>query len=161
MIILRRGPLLVTLMLAVALAAAAVGCGGGDGNGSSQATTVEAGSLTKPQFIAKAEEVCAHERKKMGVELIALGTKTERETVEEGQESVLIPGLEAHVEQIRELGAPKGEEAEVEKLLSAMQRAIEEASKHKAKSFEELTEPLRRHFDPLASAYGMSGCQFR
>lgn len=148
-------PLLAATLLFVLLAAVVAGCGGGD----SQPTTVETSSLTKSQFIKKAEAICVNVRKEMGEELQALGTKTERETLEAGEQSILIPGVETHREKISELGAPRGDEAKVEALLEAMQEAADDAAENPAKSFKQFSESFTR-FDRMAADFGMEGCQF-
>jgi hypothetical protein len=149
--------LLVTMLLGTALAVMAVGCG--DDEGDTPSTTVEAGTLSKGQYIKKAEKICARERNRMGKDLLALEAKDEQASLVAAQDSILIPGMEAEVELLAELGAPKGDEAQIEAMLGAMVEAIEETSARQAKTFDELTEPFGR-FDKLVTAYGMEGCIF-
>lgn len=143
------------LICAVALLS---GCGGA-GADDTPAIVVSLGDLSKDQFIAKADAACVKERTRIGKELLSLGTKRPRETLEVGRETVLIPGLLAHAEAMQKLGAPRGDVDEVQALVDAMVEAIDEVRDREVISFKEVVEPFDR-YNRLAEAYGLKSCQF-
>lgn len=123
----------LTMLLASALLAAAiVGCGGSssDGGGSSGSDqTVTTSSLTKAQYIKKASAICTESQQSRQQQYLLYA---EQHSGEEEEEllahmipAVVIPGLEKRDAELRELGAPAGEEAQVEEVLDALYRIIE------------------------------------
>jgi hypothetical protein len=161
--------LLAVLLFSTSVAVAA-GCGSDGGSTtanvpSSEPVSVETSSLTKTEFVKQAEAVCRRERAKMGKELQALtnslgGTPSQKVTVNKAMDPILIPGVEAHVQQIRALGAPSGDEQQVEQLLAAMQEGVKTAEDESSlKDFIQFTR-FFHHFDQLAEKYGVGGCSF-
>lgn len=119
---------------ALLLALAAAGCG----SSSSDEVTVQTGSLSKAEFIEKADAICEAAR----TEFLAKYTKfleAHKSVVnggdKEGQEallgeileSILAPNIEGQVTQISKLGAPKDFAPEVEKFLNALEERMSKA----------------------------------
>lgn len=124
----------IAALIALLLAFAAAGCGG-SGN---DEVTVKTGSLSKAEFIAKADAICEAAR----TEFLAKYTKfleANKSVVnsedQKGKEallgeilgSILAPNIEGQVTRISELGAPKDFAPEVEHFLNALKGRMDKA----------------------------------
>lgn len=136
------------------------GCGGG---GSDQ-TSVTTGSLSKAQFIARADAICRAARSQFNREYLAFGKEHPIPTSKAGQrkrlgeliETVLAPNYEPRFEEIGALGAPSGDEEKVSEFLTAFKRRLDEI---REKPTELGTNPYPfEGVAKLAKAYGLSGC---
>jgi hypothetical protein len=120
----------------IALAAVVAGCGDSDdsASGSNQTKTVSVttSSLSKAEFIKRANAACGRAEATLvpKLERFALEHQSERTSPRVKQakaaKAVLIPVAEAQIDAIRKLGAPKGDEAQIETILTAQQRGIDE-----------------------------------
>jgi hypothetical protein len=145
----KRIPLwLLGSVTAVALIAA--GCGGGDDDSDTTAT-----SLTKAEWIAKADTIC-----QQGSQEIEQAAKqqfgNQRPTAAEVQQFSLgtaIPSTQTQVDKIRALGAPSGDEDEVNKILDTVQADIDEA-----KSSGKVEDSAFADGNALAKQYGLKVC---
>jgi hypothetical protein len=155
---------LIVFVLATALVS---GCGD-DSSGSSTPEApaeVTTGSLSKASFIKQADAICQKETEAMQRELTTyLASRTKNKSVQsplveyadEVIEKIVGPAYDAQIEQIAALGAPEGDEAEVEAILTALGQTIERATDESAAfvqsgaSFGEATK--------LAEAYGLEFC---
>jgi hypothetical protein len=146
----------------------AIGCGGGgDGDGSeagadtSDGVTVETGSLTKAQFVKKADKICidtkGHFERQAATlgKSIAPGEITPR-VIASLVKSTLIPDYEELIAQIGSIGAPSGDEEQIATFLNAVQETIDYAGENPEKAFESLN--LFAKASKLAKEYGLSGC---
>jgi len=156
---------LLFFVLATALVA---GCGDDSSSGSSTSETpadVPTGSLSKASFIEQADAICQKETEAMQRELTAYLTpraknKSAQSPLVEYADEVMVkivgPAYDAQIEQIAALGAPEGDEAEVEAILTALGQTIERATDESVAfvqggaSFGEATK--------LAEAYGLEFC---
>jgi hypothetical protein len=151
----------LSLLGAMAIAAVAMlgGCGGDDDDstsgGSEQtsaAVSVETNSLTKAQYGTKAQKVCAEEIAKIsGVvkKAIVKGTPIETESI--------LPAFEQMLDRLTALGAPKGQEAEVEAFLTALQEDLDQAKTRESAKATELGEDFKKSGD-LARGLGLESC---
>jgi hypothetical protein len=177
-----RGSLLSSLgalAIAAAVALGVAGCGGGSSNSTSAestgSTTTAAGggkqtkthspSLSKEEFVEKADAICTRGKTK-GLEAMGVYAKehqgtagqSKAEVIGEAVQKVFLPSVQSQVDQIRALGAPAGEEQEVEAILAALEEAVEEASQGApssarfAKSFASA--------GALAREYGLTACVY-
>lgn len=154
------------LGVAIAVAAIAAGCGSSGSGGSTESAgsgeiTVETGSLSKADFIKKANAICEANQQEFQQKL-ALATKNNAsqsdpsamatEMVDEG----LVPIYEGQIEQISALGAPKGDEDLVAAYLEAIQEGLESAHANPIKTVQRLT-PFGKAI-VRAKAYGLRVC---
>src|SRR5262245_18233140 len=124
-----RGFCVLITTLATLLAASGCGSSGSD------EVTVRTGSITKAEFIAKADAVCKAARDEFRAQYTsflkahqsAIGNKQKEEALfGEYLESILSPNIEGQIEQISKIGAPKdyrSEERRVGKECTARERA--------------------------------------
>jgi hypothetical protein len=147
--------LLAALAVLVALAAVVAGCGGGD-----DSETTE--TLTKTEFIEQGDAICekANEQSENEAEEFAEENdftleKASKEQIEEAVAEVLVPNLNGQVEDLRALGAPEGDEDQVEEILVSLEGAADEIEEDPGLVYEEetLEEPSK-----LAEDYGFEVC---
>jgi hypothetical protein len=140
------------------------GCGGDD----SGSVSVEAGDLSKKDFVSKADGICVKNRARFTREYKVFAARSlskartdkdfsksdETATQQELVDTILVPNFSAAVDEISELGAPQGDEKEVEEFLEALQTRLDELS-------EEPSEISNEMFDKpakIARDYGLTGC---
>lgn len=147
--------------MAVALFSA--GCGGSDSSASGGEVTVTTGSLSKAEFVKRADAICKEAREKFTREYTAFAKKVQRtsKTAQEAAsgeliEDILIPNFQKDVDEISALGAPKGDEEKVAAFLNALQQQLEEIHE-RPKILETTVTPLAKA-EKLAKTYGLTGC---
>jgi len=121
-------------LLAILLAA---GCGS---SGDSAEVTVETGTLSKADFIERADDICTSARTQFQTEYAAflkahksqvLSTANQEELVEKLVDEIFLPNYEKQVEEISALGAPEGNfEQEVAVFIEEFQRRLGEVHDH-------------------------------
>ena len=160
---------------------AIAGCGGGSSGAKSESTdesvatepvTVHTGSLTKAQFINRADSICEKGRGQFEGELEAFlrqhGKDVSLESVaslgapEAGAlvNEAFIPIHEKEIAEISSFGAPNGDRAEVTAILDAIQEGLGEAraqplqfTQTSITQFSGFAKAIK-----LASSYGLSEC---
>lgn len=148
--------------LLTAAAAAAVlvmlvaGCGGDD------ETTEETVTLTKTEFIKQGDAICkkGNDQSEKEAEEFAEENgftleKASDEQLEEAVAEVLVPNLNQQAEEIDALGAPEGDEEQVEEIIVSLEGAADEIEDDPKIVFdgEVLKEPSE-----LAEDYGFKVC---
>jgi hypothetical protein len=139
------------LLLATVAAGILTGCGG------SSESSAEA-SLTKNQYVEKAEGICLHasqEQFHLAGEYASTHPGVEEEEL---IQPALIPPLEKELRQLKSLPAPSGEEAEVEAFTAAFETALEAGKKDPPSFLERSHNPFEKA-NALAASYGMKGCE--
>jgi hypothetical protein len=129
-----------------AVAALWAGCGGGsDETGSTADSTA---TLTKAQFVKKADAVCAERKKEWNTELApqrkelqAADGSINEAKVEELIEGSLVPLMKTELQKLEALGAPAGDEKTVNAMMENRSKAIAdiEADSAAISSSESLT----------------------
>lgn len=147
------------MLLVLAFAAVAAGCGGDEGD-----ETITTSSLGKKEFVKQVNAICAKREKEVLDGWEPYFKAHEDDDVPKGvlwanaQKAVMLPPVEAEIEEIRELGAPRGDEDQIEALLVSMQKAVdgtEEIEKVRSVFF---TDPGFSRATVLASEYGIGEC---
>ncbi len=160
---------LTGLMFVALLLAGGCGddAGGDDTEGAADATpTITTSSLTKAEFLARGNAICADGRRQF---LPRMSAYIERrypdeevtpEIFADAIHVVFLPMLETQIEEIRELGAPRGDEQTIETFLDTLQAKIDviETWQRVPSRF-----PVDREFRPageLAREYGLLTCGY-
>lgn len=126
----RKGLIGGTALVAVlAFAVSVAGCGS---SSSSTTTTETTAAITKAEFIAKGNAICVIGDKAQEAEINAyakkLGLKENQEPTKaqkaELVEAVLAPNIQTQIDGVKALGAPSGEEQQVNSALEASQQAL-------------------------------------
>lgn len=149
-------PLLTVVAVLVALAAIVAGCGGGDDSDTS-------GSLTKPEFIKKADAICEEGNKSINTEVDEFakekGTTPEKMTKEQQEEfveQVVAADIRSQAEEIGDLGAPSGDEKQIEAMVKAVEDGADEIEEEPKVLFGK-ANPLAEG-TKLAKEYGLKVC---
>ena len=161
----KRGPI-VLLAGVLAVALILVGCGGGDSDSTTSGSDSSTASLSKAEFIKKADAVCAAGGKRTQSEYAAyveekkLSSKKEPTPAQyaEVSDEIQVPAFKRQAEELRALGAPTGEEAKVTAILDALDAGIEKVEDANPKKALESTSSLFAEADKLAIAYGLKVC---
>ncbi|HET8863447.1 MAG TPA: hypothetical protein VFM94_09380 [Solirubrobacterales bacterium] len=159
--------------IAVALVALA-GCGG-DGEGGSSgeedqgftvraSTTMTTGKLPKAKFVRQVNKICRESWVTIRENFIDYsgwgdqGTD-ERKRIEPVIRLSLMAGIDFHIfDNIHFLGAPKGEERDIEEIIGPLQEAVERGQRlGPLHSFAEVEE-LFSDYNRQASRYGLEDC---
>lgn len=142
--------------VAVALALALAGCGGDDDDSTeSPPATDAAAPLSKAEFTEQANEICRVGGEQIDARAEALGPDPSQAEIEEFATEVVAPNVQDQIDQIEALGAPEGDEDEVQEIVDAVQESLDEV--------EEDPSVLRTG-DPFAEAnrlaadYGLTVC---
>ena len=155
---------LIALLAGVmALAAVAAGCGSDD---STETDTASADvTITKAQLIAQGDAICKQGDGEIEDGFERYGEKNnipKNQEPSEAQgieivETVIVPSIKTQGELIRGLGAPEGDEEEIDALLDSLDEAIEEAEENPETLFDEESDPFG---DPNQKAedYGFKVC---
>lgn len=151
--------LLTAAVAAVVLAALIAGCGGGD------ETTDETVTLTKTEFIKQGDAICqaGNEEIEEGFEEFAEendlpeNKEPSKEQGVELVETVILPSIQQQGEEIRELGAPDGDEEQVDELLTSLEEAVAEGEDDPEILFEGKTDPFGK-VNQLTKDYGFKVC---
>ena len=141
------------LGLAAVTALVVAGCGGG-GDDDSTSTS----SLAKPAWIAKADAICQQGNQE--IEQAAnehfgkqQGQEPTDAQVQQFTDETVIPSVQKQIDQIRDLGAPSGDEDQVNEILDTVQADID-----KAKSATTLPDDPFADGNALATQYGLKVC---
>jgi phosphoenolpyruvate synthase/pyruvate phosphate dikinase len=151
--------LLAALAALVALAALAAGCGGGDD------TTDESVTLTKTEFIKQGDAICKEGNKEIGEGFeeyaeekdLPENQEPSKEQGVEITETLILPNVQQQAEEIRELGAPEGEEEQVDELITALEDAVAEGEEDPESLFKGKTDPFGK-VNKLAKDFGFKVC---
>jgi len=141
----------------VAVALSACGSGGGE-------EAIPQGTLTKQQFLKKAEAVCDRSLRELNKADLAAWKKyepdhtTTDEAVLNKVSLALVPGKEREVHRLRALGLPKGGERSVYEMLNAWEEGLEEAREDPSLIREAGPGTGLYKSYKMASKYGLEGC---
>ncbi|MGA8746320.1 MAG: hypothetical protein WB507_10705 [Solirubrobacterales bacterium] len=116
------------------------------GCGSSSGTTTTTAAISKAEFVAKGNGICAVGNRKQEVEVMAFAKKhgiSEKQEPTKAQQSelvdaVFVPSVQSQIDSVKALGAPSGEEQQVTAALESAQEALNEV---KAKPELAFTKP--------------------
>jgi hypothetical protein len=156
---------IAALVGVVVLALIAAGCGSsGDGN-SSSSSDESASTLTKAEFIKQSDGICEQGNKEVESEAEAFakenGIDTSKPTTAEQEEvvsQVVAPAIQRQAEEIDAVGAPSGDEDEVEAIVEAVEAGAGEAEEDPSTIVEGKTSGPFTEANKLATEYGLKIC---
>jgi hypothetical protein len=139
------------LGLAAVMALLVAGCGGGGDDSTSTS------SLAKPAWIAKADAICQQGNQEIeqaaNEQFGKQGQQPSDEQVQQFTSDTVVPSVQRQIDQIRDLGAPSGDEDQVNKILDTVQTDID-----KTKSATTLPDDPFADGNALATQYGLKVC---
>jgi maltose-binding protein MalE len=158
----------------VAIAIVAAGCGGSSSDSSSTSdaggstastgdTTATTSALSKAELIKQGDAICTKGNESIETEANEFAKEnnvnTKKPTKAQKEEvivEVVAPDVRRQGEEIAELGAPSGDEAEVEAIVAAVEGAADELEETPSLLFGE-KNPLTKA-SKLAGSYGFKVC---
>jgi hypothetical protein len=153
-----RGP--IALIIVVVATVLFAGCGGDDSSSS-------ANSISKEEFIAKANAVCKRSNKRMEV-AFAKFLKANRDikkptdpALQQLVGDVMVPSIKREIEELRALGIPDGDEEKVEAMVSALEEGLETAEDNPKVVTSTSSDTIFGIASRIASEYGLETCGSR
>jgi hypothetical protein len=128
-------------------------------------TTVTTANLTKAQFIPRVNKIC----RQAWVIILDNFTQfssgqdpnvSEKKRFAEAVQLSLLAGIDFHIfDEIYDLGAPRGEEREIEEMIGSMQSAVERGQKRLVPiSSVQQVSKLFDDYNKRARQYGLDDC---
>jgi hypothetical protein len=148
-------PLPGPALLAAALAA---GCGGGTSTVSTQTTTRPP---TKADFLISADQICHSFESQIeaaGDDLFTGKQQPKPSQVRRFGLRVAAPTLQDESDAVRSLGAPKGDEQQVDRILAASEQGVEQIRRDPELIAGGDAPPGLKEAGRLAKAYGSTEC---
>ena len=154
--------LLGVLVGALAIALVGIGCGGGDGSGQAVANV----EVSKPTYMKKAEAVCKknYEKVRLGYENFVKENGGPENSFDEPAkeaeyvETVIVPEKKKTVEELKALGAPSGDEQEVDEIVEAYEEGIEVAEENPQAAMS--STGVFAYASNVAKEYGLKSCLY-
>ena len=154
----------IAIAAAVLSVLGVAGCGGGSSSSQASTNAAQKASLTKQEWVDKANGICHASSDKKARQTEAFykahgvsGSPNQRQR-EAMIAAVILPNVQERIEALDALPAPPGEEAEIRAILRSMERGIHEAEAHP----ENLAIPKQpipfAESEHVAGAYGLLFC---
>ena len=142
----------VALAATLTLGLVAGGCGSSNSSTSKSATTA---ALSKPQFLAQGNAICARGNQSLGAADKALGNRPSQAQITRFVASTFAPDIQTQIDGLRTLGAPSSDQAAVSNMLDVAQTDLDKIKSNPAllasgSGFAE--------FAHLAHPYGLTAC---
>ena len=158
--------------LGLVLAALIVGCGGSDDatdSSSPDSTSADSTSstslapLTKVAFIKQADAICDKADDRQAANYKDFKTENGEAEGKADEEAVVtevgLPAIELEVEELREIGAPEGDEDLVAGMIDEVDAAVEATKKKPLSVYKEAENPFKAP-EEKAAKYGLKACGF-
>jgi hypothetical protein len=141
------------------------GCGGDSSTGSG---VIETSTIGRQQFIHEADAICASGSRWVLKQLSnyvedrkAEGSKqSEAELVSEALKQVGLPRVQAAIDDIEALGAPRGDEAQLEAFLTQLQQETDALQNKSQLSMKAVFAEGFTASGNLAREYGLKACAY-
>ena len=120
-------------------------------------------AITRPEFLREADLICHSTEARIEAaadDIVTAPGEPDPAEVERVARSIVIPALETEVRAIRALGAPEGDERQVDAILAATERGIRAIERDPRNLLDGAPRELRRA-GQLARGYGSEQCGFR
>ena len=137
--------------LLLSMTALVAGCGGDDdGDGAD-----EPAAVSKTDFVTQANKICAEGNEVISSAATEIAGEPTDEQITEFADEVLVPNIQGQHDDIEALGAPEGDEDEVQAILDALQEGIDtvEADPSTITSSDPFGDASQ-----LAGDYGLEEC---
>jgi hypothetical protein len=142
------------------------GCGGGSGSSStSPAVTTPvttASGMTQAEYVKRGDAICDKSDKAQNASLKAMAKKDPKaESTAAGRVKLVVtaglPPIKIEAQELAALGAPSGDEAEVQAIVDGLNEAIEKSEQNPASVLNSSANPFTQ-VDKLAQEYGFKIC---
>ena len=145
-----RRPTGVAIAALTSLAVGVAGCGGAS---TPAKTTTTTAAISKAEFVAKANAICASADPNLAVENAKLSaTHPTPATVAAAVKAVYLPSVEGQLASIRALGIPAGDQATIARMLTLVQGDLARVKANPAL----ITTDVFGDFAKVAHGYGLT-----
>jgi hypothetical protein len=120
----------VALAATLALGLLAGGCGSASKSPASKSAATAA--LSKPQFLAQGNAICARGNQSLGAAGKALGNQPGKAQIAAFVRSTFAPDIQTQIDGLRALGAPAGDQATVANMLDVAQTDLDKIKSNPA-----------------------------
>jgi hypothetical protein len=146
----------LALLSILAAGLLAAGCG----SSKTTTTTATTAALTKAEFLKKGNAICKKGNQQIGN--VAQQTFSRKKKPSRAQQikfttQTVIPSVQSQINQIRALGAPSGDQAKVNAIVTGAQSALDKAKKNPALLTSNGPGPFKKT-NQLATSYGLTVC---
>ena len=137
------------------------GCGD---DGDETTTTTSTSALTKQEFVRNANKICKSSNDKIeraSSQFFANAPRNKKpptEEIEQFGRKTVFPTIQAEIDRIRALGAPQGDEDEVNAILEAAQSGLDKLEQDPQQLAKRGAAPAFKQARRLAGAYGLDQC---
>jgi hypothetical protein len=163
----KNRPSILIALACASLALVVAGCGGGDDSSSTTTTSsTSAGTtdttggtpLTKDEFIAQADAICAAGDKTIDAAGQALGQNPSEEQITQAISETVVPTISGEFDAIEELTPPEGDEDTIGELIASGRAAIEEIEANPDRAFAAGQDSPFAEVNQMAQDYGLKDC---
>ena len=144
------------IAVAAIAALAIAGCGGG-----SSSSTTSTSALSKSEFLAKGNAICAKGEKQIGTagkKFFSQSQAPSQATQEKFATQVVIPNIQQQVDGIKALPAPAADEDQVNAIVEAAQSALDKVKQDPSLITQSQGSDPFTQANKLANAYGLTQC---
>jgi len=146
---------LIAAIAVVVASATLVACGGDDdGDGG---TPGGGATISKADFIAQANEICAAGAAELATALGTFGPDSSPEDLQQAFVDTVIPNIRGQVADIRALGFPAGDEATLGGIFDQVEGVLDAAAADPASMLDESTDEFAEVNTKLTD-YGLATC---
>lgn len=144
---------------AMVVALVVAGCGGGD-------SSTTAGSISKEDFIAKADAICKKGTERLQKAIFAALKHPRNLTKVSEAEQIkivtiaMVPNVSREVEELRALGVPEGDEEKVNAMIGALEEGVETAEQD-PQAVTKSSDVVFGISSRIAGEYGLTVCASR
>jgi hypothetical protein len=146
----RSAPRVIAVAATLTVGLMASGCGSA-GKTTSASTTA---ALSKPEFLAQGNAICAQGNQTLGAAEKALGKQPSEAQFKAYVADTFAPAVQRQIDGIRALAAPTGDQANIANMLNVAQTELNQVKRNPAM----LTEKTFVSFAKLAHPYGLTAC---
>jgi len=153
----RRGAFVAAAMV---IALVVAGCGGGGGDSSS------AKSISKEDFIAKADAICKKGTERLQKAIFAALKHPQNLTkVSEAEQikivtAAMVPNISREAKELRALGIPDGDEEKIDAMIGALEEGLETAEQD-PQAVTKSSDVVFGISSRIAGEYGLTACASR
>lgn len=153
----------IAIAVAAIAALAIAGCGGGSSTettGASGATGAQGAPLSKSEFLAKGNAICAKGDQEINAaakKVLGQGAPSQAD-LDKFATSTLIPNIQQQIDGLKALPPPSGDEDQVNAILSAAQSALDKAKQDPSLLTQQGGSDPFAQANKLANAYGLTKC---
>jgi hypothetical protein len=142
---------ILAVTAALALGGIAAGCGGSSDDNSTSTTA----AISKADFLAQGNQICKQGNDEINQAGEQLGKSVNQQQLEDFATNTVVPSIQKQIDGIKALGAPAGEEAQVNQLITTAQADLDEL---KADPSKLQKDNLFKDANQQASALGLTEC---